>query len=178
MEFLFDNPILFFIIIALISSFFKEPKGNQKKKSSASLPKQNHHEEKTYDSTPSQDHGENHDVPNRKPTIEGPFEEPEIFKIPNIFMQQFDYTAKEEEYEKKLNELEKKLSHLEKREQILKEKEAQLNDLTMRYERLSKQAQTDKAPSLDENKLVEGIIWSEILGPPRAKKSYMSAKSR
>ena len=32
--------------------------------------------------------------------------------------------------------------------------------------------ETKQAKSFSRNKVVEGIIWSEILGPPRAKKPY------
>ena len=30
----------------------------------------------------------------------------------------------------------------------------------------------DKVIELDETKLVDAVVWSEILGPPRAKKPY------
>ena len=32
--------------------------------------------------------------------------------------------------------------------------------------------QRDQAIELDETKLVDAVVWSEILGPPRAKRPY------
>ena len=43
----------------------------------------------------------------------------------------------------------------------------------------SKENKTDKGhPSLDPSNIVEGILWSEILGPPRAKRPFPTGSNR
>lgn len=195
-DLLIDNPILIFIIISIISALFTEQNKDKKKtqkKRPAPMAKPVHQERKepvhherrvpvhqerkTYEPQLTK---EKHERTGQKPVMKGPFEEPDIFKIPTILMKEFDFTAKEKEYEKKLKELDYKLSRLEEKERKLKAQEAQFNDLKTRYEQISSESKTDGKhhETLDENKIIEGVIWSEILGPPRAKKSYFTAKYR
>ncbi len=37
--------------------------------------------------------------------------------------------------------------------------------------------QTKKTLDIDQTKLIDGLIWSEVLGPPRAKKTHYSIKA-
>lgn len=97
------------------------------------------------------------------------------------------------EFEKQLKtEVEKHKPEFNKNQQVIKpeviekanieEKQEPLpsrqQQLIMEMEKLEQELEKKKAvstvvlPKLTSEKVVEGIIWSEVLGPPRAKKPY------
>lgn len=156
MEWLFENPLLIIIILAAISSALKKGKSVEEKRQS----------------TP--------------PTRERkPLQEQRSMTFPK---QQPNSMPVKSETSKAENQLSQKRKQIEKRMAVLKEQELELAEKAERIRKVE-HVQTDRqerraAPKvahsiqLDKESLVNGIILSEILGAPRAKKPHRSLYRR
>lgn len=148
MEILFDNPFLFIILIAFISSFFKNKKkvdGDYKRP--------------------------NKPVGEKQPSA-SPFDEVrEMFKEVSRSLQNESKSPPSSSinqmYEEKKAQAQKKaieeVGRIKVDQNIKKMQEQETED------RESKQEL-----EINENKIVESVMWAEILGPPRAKSPYRS----
>lgn len=147
-EFFFDNPFIFIILIAALSSLFK------KKKKSAE------NQRTAYPSKGNQQ---------TKPV--SPFEEvKEIFKeVTRSFSEDTmtpDRRAEKPVIQQKTEEIYQQTAL---REQVTPEEKQPLP---------TQEKTRSKELEMDQQKLVDAIIWSEVLGPPRAKKPYMKSRYR
>lgn len=114
--------------------------------------------------------------PNPKPFVESmPFPEPDI-------VQEFEYThipeqevASELDAEKK--QLEEEIASLKKQKQSLTKETERLKSID-RTQQVSFTPKETSTPSTQEQTLVEAVIWSEILGPPRSRKPHHSCEQK
>lgn len=147
MEFLFDNPFMVLVLLALFSFSSVFKKSAEKQKKSSNRPV-----EKKY-SMPS-----------------SPFDEvKEIFKeVSRTFQEE-----PQKPTESKLDEMyqKKKMEVSQLQEQTERKKAKVVKD------NFSKSIQpSNKELKITETKLIESVIWSEILGPPRSKKPYYRSR--
>lgn len=147
-EFFFENPFIFVILVAVLSSLFKKKKGDTESKKTSNRPKGN-----------------------KQAQSNNPFDEvKEIFKEVTRSFSEGTITS-----ERKIEHPVVQQKAEELRQQMVKAeplKSAEPQSLPIQEELRSKEMK------LNQEKLVEAIIWSEILGPPRAKKPYMKSRYR
>ncbi|MBB6445982.1 hypothetical protein [Bacillus benzoevorans] len=159
MNFFFDNPFLAIILIAVISSFFKKKKEDSAQKQGS--PKQL---------------GNGH-----KPRPLNPFEEArELFKELASSVSEETKPISKKTREKTVRQLKRSAetaaSNLVRAErtsiglQDVVPETAQEADTPAA---LTPGTTSQKKLEVRENQVIDAIIWSEILGPPRAKKPYM-----
>lgn len=154
---LFDNPIIVFIIIATLSTLFNRIKGNQQD------------EQKGPQRRPAP-------TPQREYVPESV---PEVYKPVEIEKRT---TKLEREFNQRRDETQKKLAELK----ALKEaNEAKTRKFTELAQSRKQGTLAQKAPGVkrstilaNQNRLVEGIILSEVLGPPRARKRHTLIKNK
>lgn len=156
MEWLFENPLLIIIILAAISSALKKGKSVEEKRQS---------------SQPARE---------RKP-----LQEPRSMAFPK---QQPSNRSVRSETSKAEKQFSQKRKQIENRMAVLKEQELELAEKAERIkkvehvqtERQERRATSKVAHSiqLDKESMVNGIILSEILGAPRAKKPHRSLHRR
>lgn len=157
MEILFENPILWLVLLGVISSLFRGKKREEEGQKTRSNPVENR---------PAQKSG-------------SAFEElKEIFKEVNRSLQgetQPSQTLKKEAYKKKehVKELIEPASYTQRADQ---EKTSIANEIEIN--RKAPILQKKNQLKVDESKLVDAVIWSEILGPPRAKSPYFRSKAQ
>jgi hypothetical protein len=149
LEFIFENPIAIIFIIGAIISFFKKMKVN---------------------SNPNQKQEKNPElkkVLNIPQTLnEGRRVEPRPSREPR---QNSSQLAKEY-YEVKNN-----IEINQPKENIRKDSANQKKELYKKVVNAEVDAGIDLSPSKDT--LIDGIVWAEILGPPRAYKSHSQRKA-
>lgn len=160
MEFLFDNPLLLFIILALISAVFKREGSREEKRKT---------------------------VPPGNPFPEPePLDIPEPKMIPDFEPEQ-DRRAAEmppprDIFREERIKIEEKLAELEKQESELAEKAELIKQAARRHLREEGREQAGGEEKgildLDQKSLVNGLILSEVLGPPRAKRPHRSMTFR
>ena len=151
MEILFENPILWLVLLGVISSLFRGKKREEEGQKTRSNP-----------------------VENRPTPKSGSAfgELKEIFREVNRTFQeetQPSQTLKKE----RVQEVIEPASYTQRADQ---ERTSIANEIEV----------IQKAPILqkknqlkvDESKLVDAVIWSEILGPPRAKNPYFRSKAQ
>jgi len=150
LDVLFDNPFMVLIIAAVfsVSSVFKKAAENQKK------------------------------APNRPMEKKGPVPKPKRpFEDMKEIFKEATRTYQEEQSPfptKKVNhEYEEKKMYVE---QPVERSEAPLDDTNKKVKTLEPAKQKNINMEINESKLIESVIWSEILGPPRAKRSYYKSR--
>lgn len=149
MEFIFENPIAIIFIIGAIISFFKKIKEN---------------------SNPNSNHEKN----------------PEMKKVMNIPQtlnegRRVD-TRPPREPRQNSSQLAKEDYEVNSNAEINKLKENTRKDLATQRKELNKKVVNAKvdaciALSPSNDTLIDGIVWAEILGPPRAYKSHSQRKA-
>lgn len=147
-EFFFDNPFLFIVLVAVLSSLFKKRKGNTESKRTPYSPKENKQ---------------------TKPV--SPFDEvKEIFKEVTRSLSEGTITP-DQKIEKPVVEqkAEEIYQQIAKAEPLKRERSQSAP---------TPEESRGKELELDQTKLMDAIIWSEVLGPPRAKKPYMKSRYR
>jgi hypothetical protein len=147
-EFFFENPFLFIVLIAVLSSLLKKRKGNTDNKK-----------------TPYPSKG------NKQTKPVSPFDEvKEIFKEVTRSFSEGTITP------------DRKIEH-----PVVQQKAEELHQQMATGQPLKsigprslpiEEKPRSKEMGLDQEKLVDAVIWSEILGPPRAKKPYMKSRYR
>jgi hypothetical protein len=147
----FDNPIIFIILVAVISSLFR------KKKESSRDPKGQRRTNQPLDKSPSQ--------------TQTSFDEVrEVFKeLSRSFSN--PTTSSNRKRENPSHEEIKEVNQQSVEINPSNMSESLHSDVPI-LQTVMEEKQRDKVIELDETKLVDAIIWSEILGPPRAKKPY------
>ncbi|MEH7124093.1 hypothetical protein V7122_07770 [Bacillus sp. JJ1532] len=163
MEFIFENPIFIIVIIGYIISFFMKNKGNQQQ----------------------QRKGSGQQV---KPSPA------EVFKQMQERIPQMETRSIEEQQRHQAEQALKLEMEALERQRLAEE---EINALKEQQEMAKKQAEfiktVSKAPvpiqgalqkewrqtlSPSKKQLIDGIIWSEIIGPPRALKAHKSVKKQ
>ncbi|MCU9613921.1 hypothetical protein OEV98_10145 [Caldibacillus lycopersici] len=155
-EFLLNNPFLIVIIIGAITSFLGKSK--QEKKGSATEPV------KTFPPRTIQQETEQ---PLQKPSST---EQPVVQKKTVVEVVQKEkkavmtesHSGLQSQQTAKTKALQKEMDHLQ---HVLTKKQATV-------------ATNIPTRNITKSNVVDGIIWSEILGPPRAKKPYHFSKNR
>ena len=153
MEILFDNPFIIIILIAIISSLFKnKKKAAEGQKRGTVLP------------------------PIHKP-IRSPFDEvKEIFKeVTRPLSEENRAPAKkiEEVFQEKKRKAEYEKETSNQTSAVKRNMEYIKTGTPLAPVSQTKSAENkESALKVDESKLVEAVIWAEILGPPRAKNPY------
>jgi hypothetical protein len=163
LEFLFENPFLVIVLIAFISSFFRKKKDNPD----------------TQGRTPTQTGGGQ----NKRPP--SPIEEArDIFKEFSRSLQEQQEKPMPRKTMDKQFQSGRKMETSQKAEQPAASDMNALEILPVRNEMkrppigLEPKAMPNKELKVQEEQLIDAIIWSEILGPPRAKKPYMKKNVR
>lgn len=160
MEWLFENPLLIIIIIGAIASALKRGKSEEEQRKN---------------------------VPQRRPASEGkPLEEPGsmIFprQEPNSRPIKSQASRAEKQFSEKRKQIENRMAVLKEQELELAEKAEHINKNVehLQSERLVRRTDSKQSHSigLDKESMVNGIILSEILGPPRAKQPHRSFSRR
>lgn len=153
MDFFFENPIIMIILIGIISSFFKKTKNETKP-------------------NPKQPKPFIESLPKRVSEV---LQEFELSPDESPKKLQTGYEEAKKQADMKIASLEEQqMKYMEKVEQLEIEKEKSLRNAL----KLDEQADTVNTLAVDKEKLVDAIIWSEILGPPRAKKPHRSMNTR
>lgn len=150
MEFLFENPIFLVIIIGIISSIFKRLKEGKQEQGQ---PKQ----QRPFS-------------PSTQPINPQPVERPKMVK-PSGAHKKGSQSANEILLEAK------KIAEQAKREIQLDKTKSTRDVPNIRQEAIPS-ADDSKAyiHTLEERRLIDGLIWAEVLGPPRAKKTHTAMK--
>lgn len=150
MEFLFENPLIPIIVIWVISSLFNKGTGKKQTKAAKSKPFVENIPFPSFEDL------------NKKPEVIA--NEPTISNIEEIY-------SKKEQAEVQLADLkERQIRTAEKVEKIT---------AVSRLNQKGKEPETsgvEKSFLIEKEKVAEAIVWSEILGPPRAKKPHRSMK--
>jgi hypothetical protein len=147
-ELLFENPFFIIIVIGLISSLFKRIKGSIETPPDQRETKQKSPEISLEDYFPVK--------PERRPDIEK-----ETKKIvPSV--------------KENVSNLQETYSELKKQQDVWNEKLVEIRDMANQIQALKSPSKQSASVvfKLDPNKVVEGVILSEILGPPRAKRGF------
>lgn len=153
MEFLFENPFILVILIGIISSFFKKSKNE---------PKPNTKQPKSFVES----------IPKRIQDVLEEFEKSQADPARTL---QTDYLEAKKQAEAKINQLqEQQKKYMEKVEELETEKQRKRHVAA----HVENEIGTNNSFTLDKEKLVDAIIWSEILGPPRSKKPHRSMNVR
>ncbi|MBP2241672.1 hypothetical protein J2Z40_002244 [Cytobacillus eiseniae] len=148
MEFLMDNPFILFIIIAMLSSMFGKGKGKNQ---------QNQQKQ-------------NQSRPRQAPVQSNPIE-PIPSEARNASSQiKREYLERKRQEEKKRQEIKNRppiMQEMSKKQAVKKEEKTLYNPSIVPVEK-------KPALSIEKQKLVDGVIWAEILGPPRALNPHRS----
>jgi cell division protein FtsN len=154
-EALFNNPIIFIILVAVISSLFKKKKENS--------------------NDPNGQKKSSNPMENKRSQPNNPFDE-----IKDLFREMTgslsDGTGTPKEKMRDLYSEERKVAQqkeVELNQQRSTDWEPEpLKSVGSHLLPINQEKSKDKEIELNETKLVDAVIWSEILGPPRAKKPY------
>ncbi|KOP83494.1 hypothetical protein ACFFHH_09715 [Cytobacillus solani] len=162
MEFIFENPWLLFIVIGIITSIFNKLTGNQGKQKSRPQ-RQPIQPQK----------GANHSTSSPIREVKKNEALPAIPKkvINNI----------EKEYAERKKQAEETLHSLKDKQRALENKTQSLLAVSERGSmRLDFNSEKDEKPSflIEKQKLAEGVVWAEILGPPRALNPHKSIRQK
>lgn len=158
MEFLFENPLILLAIIGFISSLFtKGKKEEEKRRKPAQRPV----------SRPTQPQ-----QPAQASPIERKREELETRAKRAAAQMEQQYAETRQKADEELEALKQKQRYAERRTAAIRERMPAQNTANT-----NTQAQA-KALAPDKQKLADAIIWSEILGPPRAMNPHRSVKRK
>lgn len=163
MELLFENPFIIIILLGIISSLFKKRKDDNPKRQS-------------------------HRPQPANPQLEQKVEPPVYSKESADAAQ-----ARQEQANKPLQkgyELKKKqenvsMGELQMQQRMLERQAKLVKSAADEYIKIANTAAPEKSANSTigskiegKQRLIEGIIWSEILGPPRAKRPYRQNKGK
>lgn len=154
MEFLFENPFLAIILIAVILSFFKKKRTNPEMKKKAQ-------------------HAEQH----RQPRYERPIEEVRdlLKEITRTFAEETKPRSRKMSKGTDIkNRIEKQIQQAPPETVVQNAGENQ--PLPESSFPMLQEKKSEQELEVNAGQLVDAIIWSEILGPPRAKNPYMKGK--
>lgn len=154
MEFLLENPFILIAIIAFISSFFKKKK-----------------EEKPVKQAPRSVQKENRTQAERTAV------DPALAEVLEEEKRKLEAKSRkiEEEYKQRKQQAEQSMKALQNQQRAA-ERKARAISKTAVNTTAGYPAEASGAGKFEPRKqsLVDGIIWSEILGPPRAKNPHRS----
>lgn len=164
MGFLLDNPFLIIVIISIIFSFFKKKDGGSQQHKNVP-PKPQHQPVRTQ---PNEQHrpifGETRNTDSRSAEEK-------------MNMHEREYLERKKQAESMMDVL--------KEQQRLKEKQAELIQLTADKHASepslpidNKRIQSKSTFSAGKQQLIDGLIWSEILGPPKARNPHRSLRGK
>lgn len=159
MEFIFENPIFIIVIIGYIISFFMKNKKNQSQHQKGARPKPSAAEifKQFQDRIPQLDTRS--------------FEEQQAEQSQKL---EKESLKREWEAEARSNAIREQKQMAEKRAELITEAESPALSSKV-LPSTSKGA--NKALSPSKKQLIDGIIWSEIIGPPRALNPHKSVKN-
>jgi hypothetical protein len=186
---LFSNPIALFILIGVISSLFNKVKGNvqeqQRRPVRPSGPLADMrrpveaHQDPRYDNRRNTQPGPGHDQrrgskpeprqDNRRESVNSPRP---VQPAPVIVEREAEV----------LGDLQKVYQERKQQSQKANQNQrgAERGRMSSEVSGRMRQEKVDKEPELDfqpnQEKLVEGLIWAEVLGKPRAKKPYQPGR--
>lgn len=178
LEMLFENPFIIIILIGLISSLFGRSKAadEAKRKQAEQRQKQTQTFEEqrparsafeTFEQQRFEPEIEQEPEPKLHPMFKHIFPDFEEEKETQIQQEALERAKRIEKYEKRQRELEEEA----KRIQARTEKKKQEQELTSKRDYVN-----DKILPETGSRLVDGIIYAEILGQPRAKRAHSSRR--
>lgn len=153
MEFLLENPFILIALFALISSFFSKGKGAAKEEQKRRQQQRPIGEVKPFQT----------------------FEEmlfPETVKEKSPTIPEKEVVDKQVVHAKA--QMEAKIAALQEERKKIEAKTARISTVSRLQQPQMMEVEQSESRSfdVDATKLVDGIIWSEILGPPRSKKRH------
>ncbi|KON86999.1 hypothetical protein AF332_09370 [Sporosarcina globispora] len=154
MEFLLENPFILIALIAFISSFFKKKK---EKKPVKQTPRSLHQEQRTQTERSSADSA-----------LAEALKEEERQQAEKARRIEEEYRQRKQQAEERMNALQNQRRDAERKANAFAKA---ASNTKSEY-----QKQSSGAGHFEPRKqaLVDGIIWSEILGPPRSKNPHRS----
>lgn len=157
MEILLENPFILIALLAFISSFFKKKKGEQPE--NPNRPPQQRPQPQA-----------------ERPAVEASIEE----ALKEEKRQQAERASRiEEEYRRRKQQAEESMRTLQNQKRAAEKKVNSLREPAAKLvERPQTQKQTSGQFTPQKQALVDGVIWSEILGPPRAKNPHRSIQRK
>lgn len=162
MRFLFDNPFILIILIGAISSLFQRAKA----------------------ANPENKKGYN-PIPRRNPASPVGPDRPKKPEMQQQIETKTSRPYRQQNANRKPIPTQKEIYHQLENVYEATQKNAKENkQVFFEDHRVSKQAGTHqkeevpkaKSQEIDRDNLIEGLIWSEVLGPPRAKRPHRSVK--
>ncbi len=163
MQFLFDNPFLIFILIGIISSLFKRGKGEQEQQ-----PKRRPNPPVQQGQTPVE-RMPREPKPQRTqiPKNDSPVKNRETTVVPeNPFLDiQKKYEERKRESPQKRNNPQKNTDRVQPNVLLNKEIDDSSGNVSI-----------DLSPEAD--RVIEGIAWAQVLGPPRSRNPYRTDRRR
>ncbi|MFB6465764.1 hypothetical protein ACE38V_02980 [Cytobacillus sp. Hz8] len=168
MKYLFENPFIIIVIIGIISSLFKKEKDQKKK---APIKGRSSRQTKAFPTQKSWQTPRSNGNPFNKPLMRSEMPEQQHREIKPF--------EQKRTIESSMNDLASQY------EEVKQEAISQIEELNKQKAQMEQQVAKIKAINVEkksnsinqaklENKLRDAVIWSEILGPPRAKKSHRS----
>ncbi|WP_075982347.1 hypothetical protein [Bacillus massilinigeriensis] len=151
MRVLFENPIILIIILGIISSLFKKGKEPEKKGSNQKQSRRRQNIPKPLQKSMQ----ELKEVVQTEISTQKKVKTPKKTYIDDLAK----YDEVKEESISKINDYKEQMEKIERKTELIKKK-AEKNQLSPSQQ------------PLDENKIIDAIVWSEILGPPRAKNRH------
>lgn len=149
-EIFFDNPIIFIILVAAISSLFRKKKENV-----------------------SHSKGQERTIQPKKSNTFSPTALEEVREVFKEVTRSFSNPTTSSN-QKRENPSHEEIKGVNQQVEELNQSnmsEPLHSDVPI-LQTVVEEKKRDKVIELDEMKLVDAVVWSEILGPPRAKKPY------
>ncbi|MFE8695385.1 hypothetical protein ACFYKT_03315 [Cytobacillus sp. FJAT-53684] len=160
MDFLFDNPFIPFVLVAIITALFNKGKGKNQEKNNH-LPKRQPvqtKQSKGYPMSAPVQEARKSEKPSRMPR-----------KVMDNIEREYLDRKKQVEAELKARKDQQSVTENRTRSFMQTTADQSKNNIAPPLEKERK-----TAISIEKQKLVDGIIWSEILGPPRALNPHRS----
>lgn len=160
MEFLFENPIFLVIIIGIISSIFNRLKGNNPEEDKPK-PKRRVQPAPSRPASPAPQQVNPNPRPVDRQKRVQPVGSPSVTSKPVADILLEVRKSAEKEINSRIDN------------------QATANQYTSRNQESTKAVMVEKPNSfgIDSNRLIDGLIWSEVLGPPRAKRTHSAMRS-
>jgi Fe2+ transport system protein B len=154
LDLLFENPFIIVVLIGIISSLFN------RMKSSAEEPKRQ--PVRPVQNRPAQA---------QSTTMEEKIERPYVHREEkSVMVTDTPLNEIQEKYAEKKKAAEERLKQLEQQKAVTEKRAARMNSQVTRV--VHKQSSRSERLSPNKEKLVDAVVWSEILGPPRAKRPF------
>ncbi|WP_102274519.1 hypothetical protein [Cytobacillus massiliigabonensis] len=164
MEFIFENPWLLFIVIGIITSIFNKATGNQGKQKGR---------QQRQPIQPQKDVNHSNSSPRR--------EAKKNDALPAIPIPKKVINNIEKEYAERKKQAEETLHALKDTKRTLENKTQSFQTVSVRRSRRSdfiSKKEEKPAFTIEKQKLAEGVVWAEILGPPRALNPHKSIRQK